>query len=283
MASKKKTTAMLLNDQSYNLHFARFKCLALDVFEWENLPPLMESRYIEQALFNNGQVVFLQDNELGFLALDGSPINRLNVYGEPTVWNVHGIAFNKIVTDKEDAVVIKNNLVRMPTRMYIENYSRRISEVERTIETNIHNQKFPYIVRVDQKNLLTMKNIYSQAEENEPIIYADKSLDVDSFGVFPTLAPFVADKLTDQKNSLMNEVLTFLGINNANVDKKERLIVDETNANNEFIRKNVEHMLKCRQEACEKINQIFGLNISVKVKEVENGEVHDGTEGDITE
>ena len=82
-------------------------------------------------------------------------------------------------------------------------------------------------------------------------------------------------------NSLMNELLTFLGINNNNTDKKERLLVDEVNANNEFILVNIEHMYEERKLACELINEKFGLNITVERREVDvYGSIHTGAEGD---
>ena len=64
----------------------------------------------------------------------------------------------------------------------------------------------------------------------------------------------------------MNEALTFLGINNLMEDKKERLISDEANSNNELINLNLETFLIPRQEACEQINKKYGLNVKVKVR-----------------
>ena len=75
--------------------------------------------------------------------------------------------------------------------------------------------------------------------------------------------PYVADKLLDDKKKIENELLTLFGLNNVG-DKKERLIVDEANANNDYINRNVDLLYKNRKLACDKINEKFGLNISVK-------------------
>ena len=75
-----------------------------------------------------------------------------------------------------------------------------------------------------------------------------------------------------------------LGINNNNTDKKERLLVDEVNANNEFILVNIDHMYEERKKACEEINRKFGLNITVNRREVEGiGTIHDRVEEDSIE
>ena len=80
------------------------------------------------------------------------------------------------------------------------------------------------------------------------------------------------------------ELLTFLGINTT-VEKKERLIVDETNANNELITLNVEIGLRERERACDLINERYGLNLQVYAKDLplskgglEDGTLYNGTE-----
>ena len=75
--------------------------------------------------------------------------------------------------------------------------------------------------------------------------------------------PYVADRLLEDKKKIENELLTLFGLNNV-VDKKERLIVDEANANNDYINRNVDLLYKNRKIACDKINEKFNLNISVK-------------------
>ena len=86
-----------------------------------------------------------------------------------------------------------------------------------------------------------------------------------------TEAPFVADKVMQYKKAIWNEALTYLGINNIIEEKKERLISDEANSNNELINLNLQSRLAPRQEACRQFNEKFGLagtdkEISVRVR-----------------
>lgn len=117
-----------------------------------------------------------------------------------------------------------------------------------------------------------MENLFSQIEGNRPAIFGDKQqLDPGDIRTLDTLAPFVADKLTDYKKEIWNEALTFLGVNNIMVDKKERLITDEANSNNELINLNMQSFLFPRQEACRQFNEKFNLTgtdkeISVRVR-----------------
>ena len=75
----------------------------------------------------------------------------------------------------------------------------------------------------------------------------------------------------DYKRSVESDLLTFLGQNNTPVDKKERLITDEAEANNQLIGSFADLQLRAREEAVEEINKLFGLSISVKRRQpVEN-------------
>ena len=65
--------------------------------------------------------------------------------------------------------------------------------------------------------------------------------------------------------------MTFLGVNNIMIDKKERLITDEANSNNELINLNLQSFLAPRQKACKQFNEKFGFTgtpneISVRVR-----------------
>ena len=154
----------------------------------------------------------------------------------------------------------------------MELFALRLYEAERTADINIKAQKTPVLLLMDEKQRLTMENLYSQYEGNRPVIFGDKnSLGENVIKAINTQAPFIADKIIDYKKEIWNEALTFLGINNIMVDKKERLITDEANSNNELINLNLQSYLAPRQEACRQFNEKFGFTgtdkeISVRVR-----------------
>ena len=154
----------------------------------------------------------------------------------------------------------------------MELFALRLYEAERTADINIKAQKTPVLLLMDEKQRLTMENIYSQYDGNKPVIFGDKnSLGENVIKAINTQAPFIADKIIDYKKEIWNEALTFLGINNIMIDKKERLITDEANSNNELINLNLQSYLAPRQEACRQFNEKFGFTgtnkeISVRVR-----------------
>ena len=154
----------------------------------------------------------------------------------------------------------------------MELFAYRLYEAETTALTNIKAQKTPVILLTDDKQRLTMENLYLKFEGNSPIIFGDKnSLGENAIKAINTEAPFIADKVMQYKKEIWNEALTYLGINNIMVDKKERLITDEANSNNELINLNLQSYLAPRQEACRQFNEKFGFTgtdkeISVRVR-----------------
>ena len=264
--------------QLYN----RFLNLALNRFTWENLPNGITSRKIEEMLVNHGQLMFSKDEELGvFTCLPCFGTGMYDLYNEPVQYMVFGSnGYNKII-DRDKGVVIRNNATHTNDRDDLMLFAERINEIEQTMDINLNGQKTPYIILCDEKERLTFKNILKQVNTFKYAIFGSKKLNMKDNIILNTKSEYLLDKLQSQKTEIMNELLTFLGINNANNDKKERMLVDEVNANNDFILVNLDHMYEERELACKMINEKFGLNIEVKKREVKlGGELYDRAEGD---
>ena len=180
----------------------------------------------------------------------------------------------------DDGVLILNNDLGTGLYPIIINYVSRLSEIETSINTNIYQQKFPFIIECSKDNEYSVRQMMKNIHENEPYILVKKKLDLMDIKVDDLSVPYVADKLLEDKKKIENELLTLFGLNNVG-DKKERLIVDEANANNDYINRNVDLLYKNRKIACDKINEKFGLNISVKrVNNVEEKQYIEGGELD---
>lgn len=266
-----------MNSLTVNDYYDRLRTIGLSLFEWENLPDSCNARFLEQTLYTYGRALFIYDDELGHLNMRCTPSGQLNNYDEPVSYNAYSTVYSKDFK-REDCVLIRNNLLERPTDNSIVLFATRLTEAERTIDTNIKAQKTPVLIRCDDKDRLTMKNLYKNYEGNEPFILGAKSLDVDSLKVLKTDAPFVADKLQIYKQQIWNEALTFFGINNVHTEKRERLITDEVNANNEIISINAQAMLLTRKEACKLINEMYDLDVSVKLRTFADEKIEDVTE-----
>lgn len=274
-----KKVANQLNNATFTDYYLRLKMLAMSMFKWENLPNGMDEKWIERFLFDFGTCIFYNDEKRGLMVAQCTHDDKNN-YFEPNKITPYGIDIDnsKSLVVNDECVLIKNNDEMIPTAYFINLFAYRLTHITRTIDVNIHAQKTPYIVVSNNKNLLTMKNIYTKVENNEVAIVVDKNVDLESIKVLQTSAPIVFPQLQDQKSCIWNECLTFLGLNNANTDKRERLITGEVEANNEHIEMSADVFLKARKKAAENINKLFGCNVTVELRKDVNVECMQNTQ-----
>lgn len=257
---------LVMNDLVYIDYYTRLKEYAINTFEWVNLPDTVDARYMELILCERGKVCFFQDELVGFMALPVNEYGNLNVYNYPTehqIYAVNGYNKNRNI---EDSVVIYNNYLRLPTVLTLSLYAERLSKIQRTIDVNIGACKTPYIIVATENQRLALENAFNQIDENKPALFFTNEMNLDNIKALDLKTPYVSDKLTLLKHDVWNEAMTFLGIENSNTDKKERMITDEVNSNDGQIEASRFNMLDARLEACEKINKMFGLNISCKFR-----------------
>ena len=277
-------------------HFMKkFEIIALNLFEWKNLPPTIEERYIEKALFDKGLVCLVNDNNFGQIVVGCSYSQNMNIWGEPTevittgynyiksfnIENTINTTYTRDVNDNEikTAIVCQNNDLSLSTREILEYYVNKLVEVELSTFTNVYLQKFPFLINTTKDNEMTMRTLISKVDKGEPyIMYNKKIADLSSaVDVFNLNVPFVADKLLQYRFETEREIYTLFGFNN-NFEKKERLLTDEINVNNDFINCNIDSMFKKRKQFAELMNKKYGWNVQVtkryEIKEdVNNSEV----------
>lgn len=273
----------ILNSATYINYLERLKLVACSMFEWINLPSSMNAEFLENCLYEYGKASLLKTKEYGFINSKCVSNGDLNIYMLPTSLNCYSTdslsenrkLYNGFkdenIDDYEYCVLVKNTYDMIPTESTLQLFALRLYEAERTCDVNIKAQKTPTIVLGDESLRVAMKNLFLKYDGNEPVIYADKKqIGSDTFKVLSTEAPFIADKIMDYKRQIWNEALTFLGINSLSTEKKERLITDEANSNNELINLNLQARLLERKKACKQFNELFGLTgenaIDVRVR-----------------
>lgn len=269
MASRKKKRweSAELNRRTYNYYFNRLMELGVSMFDWQNLPDSVDARFLEYTLFTDGMAVFFNDEVMGSLCLQTMIGGNLDVYRIPTIRTAYASnGYNRKLSEK-DSVIIFNNMLHTNCVNDIELFARRLYECDRTIDVNIKAQKTPVMIACDENQRLTMINLYQQYDGNEPFIFGNKDIDIKKIQSISTNAPYVGDKIMNLKNQIWNEALTYLGISNVSYQKKERLIADEVSRSMGGTVASRYTRLDMRQQACEKINKMFGLDIWVDYRE----------------
>ena len=249
------------NNATFMQYYNRLTELSISMFEWKNLPPTIDPRFMELTLFADGQAVFFKDEVLGYLCLQNILGGEFDVYRVPIKRRAYAVNGYQKDLNRDDSVIIFNNYLHTNSMLDVRMFAKRLYNLDRAIDVNANAQKTPILIQCDETQRLTMLNVYKQYQGNEPVIFGDKNLNTSGVKVLQTNAPYVCDKLYQLKTQIWNEALTYLGISNINVQKKERLITDEVTRNQGGTIASRYSRLESRREACKKINDMFGLNI----------------------
>ena len=250
-----------MNTGTYKQYLNRLTELAISMFEWKNLPDTIDERFLELTLFTDGQAIFFYDEELGYLALQNAMNGGFTVYRIPVNRRAYAVNGYQRKLNVDNSVIIFNNYLHTNSRLDAVMFAKRLYNIDRAIDVNTNAQKTPILIKCDEQQRLTMLNLYMEYDGNTPFIFGDKSLNTNGIQALTTGAPYVADKLYTLKTQIWNEALTYLGISNINVQKKERLITDEVTRNQGGIIASRYSRLNARREACKKINDMFGLEV----------------------
>lgn len=273
MGNKRRTSNLFedsarLNNLTYKQYLDRLTELAISMFEWKNLPPSVDARYLELHLFETGCMVYFNDDVLGNICLDCIANGRLGIYGDPILRRAYSGYNNYNALLKEsNSVIVWNNYLHTNSILDVKMFARRLYVLDRIIDVNANAQKTPVLVQGTEKQRLTLINLYKEFDGNAPFIFGDNNLDLNVLKVLQTGAPYVCDKLYTLKTQYWNEALTYLGISNINIQKRERLITDEVTRNQGGTIASRYSRLNSRREAARKINAMFGTNIEVNYRE----------------
>lgn len=262
------------NNGTYRFYLDRLTELSISMFDWQNVPDSIDTRFLETTLFLNGSAVFFKDEDLReeniegkedgtLLALPVAMNGNFDLYNIPTRRTAYATnGYNRNLTNK-DSVIVYNNMIRTNSVQTCTVYARRLWNLDRAIDVNANAQKTPVLIRCNDSERLTLVNAYQKWEGNEPVIYGTKEFDPNNISVLRTDAPYVARDLYELKTQIWNEALTYLGISNMNFQKRERLVTDEVIRNQGGTIASRYSRLEARREACKKINKMFGTNIEV--------------------
>ena len=261
------------NQDTATMFMWRLMNLAISVFKWDNLPEGVDERMLEFWLLRDGFVGFFYDEALksderrrapeGYAVLPMMIQGKWDIYEYPRDRRAYAVnGFNYECTE-DNSVIIFQNYLRVPMWMTLWQYAFRLAETQRTIDINCKQQRTARIIRCNEDQRLTYLNAAKEVDEGRPWVHGDKNFDLDAFQVFDTTTPYVANELQTYKHQVWNEALTYLGIENVNTDKKERLISDEVVNNMGDVEAERFTRLNARKQACDEINRLFGLDVKV--------------------
>lgn len=265
----------LANDITYQYYYNVFQQICMSMFEWKNLPDSMDEEYLERILFTNGISALLYDSTRLYINMACTGSGELDIYEKPTKvdcissgnFNTSRLVYKgkKENAQKTDCILVYSNRTHVPTAQLVDIFIYKLYNLSRIADINIDAQRTPYIITADEESKLSVQNVFTQLEGNELKIVVKKNFEKGSIDALNIRPDFIADKLDEEKRNIWNEALTMLGINNIR-DKRERLVSNEAEQNNELINFNLQSFLIPRQTAAKKFNELFELEGEKAVK-----------------
>lgn len=257
---------LLLFSELYN----RFSNLAVTRFDWLNLPDTVDERILNMGLYLQGTCAFFNHPDFGLIALPSTPGNQFNILYQPVSLTVFGYGYSKQLNDPSQFGIVRVSPTGVPLALTIYEYTKRMADILRSIDVLAQRMKRPYIFTVDEKQRMTFMNLFKNIKDNEEIILGlkDYPLDQSTFDVAPL--PYQGDLEQLWKSYHEYERLLYksMGVNTLDETKKERMIVDEATSNEMVIELANEVNLKELTLCIDDVNEKFGTNIGVEIKEV---------------
>lgn len=258
----------ITNRECYDFYYDRIKELSMSMFEWINMPPEIDIRYLELMMFERGGVVFFKDDVTDkYVCLPFTQWGKFDIYRIPIFRRAFASNGYNVKLDQTNSVIIYNNALRTPSIRQAKLFAKRLANFDRVIDVNVHAQRTPVLIRCDEKERLTLENLYMKYDGNQPVIFGDKNLSSTPIDCISTEAPYVADKIYELKVQYWNEMLTYNGISNVSYQKKERMVKDEIVRSQGGTIASRYSPLNARKRGCELINEMFGLDIDVAYHE----------------
>ena len=290
--SRRNALTQISNLKTTEMYKKQCTSLAENVFSFSNLLDDEKVKFLDMSFVNHelvckGSIAWFMDEELGLLALPFMNIGALDLYGRPTTIQVIGKNGYTRQLDVGEYVIMYDNMSRIPLIFDVLQYAERLALIQRTIDINVKQQRTPRYWQVTTDNKKSVMDALDGIDSMNDTVITYDGVDLGNINLTLAPAPYVTDKLSEEKDKTWNEFLRLIGICNTTYEKKERNIKDEVILSqagtiaSRFTRYNA------RLDAINKINKMFNMNIEVGYYDglptslKEDSEVSDDGETDI--
>ena len=243
--------------------------LAENVYKYANLMDSGKADYLDLSFVNKelvykGSIAWFKDEVLGLLALPYINIGELDLYGRPIDIEVIGKNGYTRTLKQGEYVIMYDNMSRIPLIFDILQYSERLALIQRTIDINVKQQRTPRFWQVTSENKKSVLDVLDGIDSMNDTIITYDGLDLGNINLNQAPAPYVTDRLSDEKDKIWNEFLRLIGIANTSFEKKERNITDEVILSQGGTIASRFNRFNARKIAIDKINKMFNMNIEIE-------------------
>lgn len=249
---------------------------AMSVFEWD-LPETWNKDYFLYVLYCWGYIAVINTDKFGVIP-QGCGLKGYDVFYAPT----HAVIANPLLSGiLEPRIGTQCELMKLQPDFsgildLVGHYAEQMALASQSVSVNLLNSKLSYVFTAKTKALAeSLKKMYDQIASGEPAVVIDSRLKnaADGEETWKSFEQnvggnYIVTNLLADLRKIEAMFDTEIGIPNANTDKRERLIQDEVNANNIETYSKCAMWLENLQDACKRVNDMFGLSIAVRWREI---------------
>lgn len=264
----------------FNQYMSRFK--------YGTVPESIEKTQLgmvnlDRWLWYAPAVCFFEDDILGLQMLPVSSDSKFNIAFYPEKWTVYGgNGYVRRDLNNKNSVLVFNDHTRIPPILYVMHYVKKIVELEMTADQNTVLNRQPFILEIEEEQEKSANKLFMKLKNFADLILLRKSskkgMGLEKSNLMNTGVQFKVLDYLAAVDKYENKILTYLGINNVQIEKAERLITNEADSNNEKIYSQFTAAFDEREKALNQVNKLFGTNITVEpntLKKIENEEAQE--------
>lgn len=258
--------------------FYRLFDLAVSLRRYNGLPDSINRDYLETVLMSEGSIIWINDKIGKLRALKGTHYG-FDCYGFPTSTTVANPVLGELKgTIGVNCVWMRNNIYGIPGIDVISRFAKQLAQLDIDLQVNLDNLKLAKLITVDNDlQAKQAKEVYKKLLAGEPAVVLNNPKDqslvsmvqqqigLKGAQVFSADIQYYGSQFLADRRTILNDFLTQMGINNIATEKKERLITDEVDINNQEIEMYQYYWIKPVQDALQDVNKIFGTNITVEM------------------
>ena len=256
--------------------------LIMDMFEYKNLPEGLSKREIELNLIITGHATILSKKD-GSMFVPLTSLYGYDEYYQPT----EAVFANPVVITAKsykigaDCEVIYNNSLKDSIfymkadgglNTFVQRYARQLADIESTINIYAVNSRLVSIpVSNDNAVIESLKTFFKNLAYGKRAIVSDSSI-IENFRNVDINRTSVKDGINDwliARDKVLEQFYRDLGIRMTN-QKKAQVNTDEVESNDQLLLISSDDMLKSRKEGLEKVNNMFGTDIMVRLNPLYN-------------
>lgn len=279
-----KTNGSFQRSLAYQFYLTKYFNLFMGAYKFTGITPQQEN-YILRKMWSEGKIASfvvegtkLEKDEVptnvnqypnGVIAFCPFAPFMFDIYDYPIQVNLVNVRGAKFIPTKpqivnKDVVIGYAQKSKKSVCSVVEFFLQKIVDVEMTIRVQLKSHKAPWLISCTPENESKLKALFDKIDNDEEVLYLSAS-EIEALKTLQNGNAYIIDKLYSYKQALENELLTYLGIDNIGImEKKEHLITDEINSNNDLINDHSDNFLTCLRNFCNRIKEVFGIEISVE-------------------